>query len=91
MHSTLGMANDRSDQIGSERSNIVAIVRVELGRRPQEQRDGIIKGITDVLIANGAKPEDVEVLLYEVDMQLWGKGGKTFAQRAAEQGIRLPH
>jgi 4-oxalocrotonate tautomerase len=69
----------------------MAIVRVELGRRSQEQRDAIIKGITDVLVANGAKSEGTEVILYEVDMHCWGKGAKTFAQRAAEQGITLPH
>lgn len=69
----------------------MAIVRVELGRRKQEQRDAIIKGITEVLVANGAQTEGVQVVLHEVDMQCWGKGGKTFAQRAAEQGITLDH
>jgi len=69
----------------------MAIVRVELGRRSQEQRDAIIKGITEVMVANGAKSEGTQVLLYEVDMDVWGRGGKTFEQRAAEQGITLPH
>ena len=69
----------------------MAIVRVEIGRRDQEQRDAIIEGITDVLVANGAQTEGVQVVLYEVDMQCWGKGGKTFARRAAEQGITLDH
>ncbi|MBX3141617.1 MAG: tautomerase family protein [Trueperaceae bacterium] len=69
----------------------MAIVRVELGRRSQEQRDAIIKGITEVMVANGAQSEGTQVILYELDMNVWGKGGKTFAQRAAEQGITLPH
>jgi 4-oxalocrotonate tautomerase len=69
----------------------MAIVRVELGKRSQEQRDAIIKGITEVLVANGAKAEGTQVILYEVDMQVWGKGGETFARRAEKQGIKLPH
>ena len=69
----------------------MAIVRVELGKRNQTQRDAIIKGITEVLVANGAQSEGVQVVLYEVDMQCWGKGGKTFARRAEEQGISLDH
>ena len=32
----------------------MAIVRVELGRRSQEQRDAIIKGITEVMVANAS-------------------------------------
>ncbi len=69
----------------------MAIVRVELGRRSQEQRDAIIKGITEVMVANGALSEGTQVILYELEMDVWGKGGKTFTQRAAEQGIKLPH
>lgn len=69
----------------------MAIVRVELGRRSQEQRDAIIKGITEVMVANGAQSEGTQVILYELSMDVWGKGGKTFTQRAAEQGITLPH
>ena len=60
---------------------MAAIVRVELHRRPQEQREAIIKGITEVLVANGIEPESVEVLLYEREMTTWGKGGETFAKR----------
>ncbi len=69
----------------------MAIVRVELGRRSQEQRDAIIKGITEVMVANGAQSEGTQVILYELPMDVWGKGGKTFAKRAEEQGIELPH
>ena len=60
----------------------MAIVRVELARRPQEQRDAIIKGITEVLVQNGAQSEGVQVILYELEMDVWGKGGLTFAERA---------
>lgn len=69
----------------------MAIVRVELGRRSQEQREAIIKGITEVMVANGALSEGTQVLLYELPMDVWGKGGKTFTQRAKEQGITLDH
>lgn len=65
----------------------MAIVRVELFKRNQEQREAIIKGITDVLVANGAKSEGVEVILYELEPTVWGKGGRSFAVRMKEQGI----
>lgn len=68
----------------------MAIVRVELFPRPQEQRDAIIKGITDVLVANGAIAEGVQVILYEIEPDVWGKGGKTFARRMQEQGVVYP-
>lgn len=69
----------------------MAIVRVELAPRSQEQRDAIIKGITEVMVANGAQSEGTQVILYELSMDVWGKGGRTFTERAAEQGIELPH
>lgn len=56
----------------------MAIVRVELHKRPQKQRDAIIAGITEVLVQNGAKREGVQVVLYEMDMACWGRGGETF-------------
>lgn len=67
----------------------MAIVRVEIAKRPQAQRDAIIEGITEVLVQNGAKREGVQVLLYELDMACWGRGGVTFdkikQQREAEE------
>lgn len=60
----------------------MAIVRVELAKRPQEQRDAIIEGITRVMVENGAQSEGVQVILYELEMDVWGKGGLTFAERA---------
>jgi 4-oxalocrotonate tautomerase len=56
----------------------MAIVRVEIAKRPQEQRDAIIAGITEVLVQNGARREGVQVLLYELEMTCWGQGGITF-------------
>ena len=69
----------------------MAVVRVELGRRSQAQRDAIIRGITEVFVLNGFEAEEVQVALREIEMNYWGKGAKTFAQRAAEQGIVLDH
>lgn len=63
----------------------MAIVRVEIAKRSQEVRDAIIKGITEVLVANGAKSEGTQVILYEIDMNCWGKGGETFAKRIADR------
>lgn len=63
----------------------MAIVRVELFKRSQEQREAIIKGITEVLVQNGARSEGVQVLLYELEPTVWGKGGRSFAQRMKEE------
>lgn len=61
----------------------MAIVRVEIFKRDQATREAIIKGITDVLIANGAKSEGTQVILYELEPEVWGKGGESFAKRLA--------
>jgi phenylpyruvate tautomerase PptA (4-oxalocrotonate tautomerase family) len=63
----------------------MAIVRVEIAKRPQEQRDAIIAGITEVLVQNGAKREGVQVLLYELEMTCWGRGGVTFDKIKQQQ------
>jgi 4-oxalocrotonate tautomerase len=63
----------------------MAIVRVEIFKRSQEVRDAIIKGITEVLVANGAKSEGTQVILYEIEPTVWGKGGETFAKRMEEK------
>lgn len=63
----------------------MAIVTVEIFERTQEVRNRIIKGITDVLEANGAIREEVQVVLYEKDAYTWGKGGQSFADRIAER------
>ncbi|MEM6427993.1 MAG: tautomerase family protein [Deinococcota bacterium] len=59
----------------------MAIVRVEIFKRSQEVREAIIKGITDVLVANGAKAEGTQVILYEIEPTCWGKGGESFDRR----------
>ncbi len=63
----------------------MAIVRVEIAKRPQEQRDAIIAGITEVLVQNGAKRDGVQVLLYELEMTCWGRGGVTFDEIRKQQ------
>ena len=63
----------------------MAIVRVEIFKRDQATRDRIIQGITDVLVANGAKSEGTQVILYELEPEVWGKGGETFAKRIADR------
>lgn len=68
----------------------MAVVTVEIFKRTQEVRDAIIKGITEVMIANGAKSEGTEVIIYEIEPTHWGKGGQTFAKRMAAAGITPP-
>lgn len=65
----------------------MAIVRVEIFKRSQETRERIIKGITDVLVANGAKAEGTQVILYEIEPEVWGKGGESFGARMARDGV----
>ncbi len=67
----------------------MAIVRVEIAKRPQEQRDAIIAGITEVLVQNGAKREGIQVLLYELEMTCWGRGGVTFDQIKKQQEAEI--
>ena len=67
--------------MSSERGSVMAIVRVEIFKRPQEVREAIIKGITDVLVANGAKAEGTQVILYEIEPTCWSKGGESFDKR----------
>ena len=65
----------------------MAIVRVEIFKRSQETRERIIKGITDVLVANGAKAEGTLVIIYELEPGVWGKGGESFETRMARDGV----
>jgi phenylpyruvate tautomerase PptA (4-oxalocrotonate tautomerase family) len=66
----------------------MAIIRVEIAKRSQEVREAIIKGITDVMVANGAHSEGTQVIIQEVEMTTWGKGGRTFDARMKEQAAR---
>ena len=59
----------------------MAIVTVEIFKRPQAVREAIIKGITEVMVENGAKREGTQVILYEIEPTCWGKGGESFAKR----------
>lgn len=59
----------------------MAIVTVEIFKRSQEVRDRIIAGITEVMVANGAKAEGTEVIIVEIEPTHWGKGGETFQRR----------
>ncbi|TVR87356.1 MAG: 4-oxalocrotonate tautomerase [Trueperaceae bacterium] len=66
----------------------MAIVRVEIFKRSQAVRERIIKGITDVLVANGAKSEGTQVIIYEIEPECWGKGGDSFAVRMERDGVQ---
>lgn len=63
----------------------MAIVTVEIFERTQEVRDAIIEGITQVLVNNGALREETQVVLYESNAHVWGKGGDSFAKRMADR------
>lgn len=58
------------------------IVTIKLARRdpptPQDQKSELIAGITGLLVETlGKRPEDVIVLIEEVDPGDWGQGGVT--------------
>lgn len=60
----------------------MANIRVELGARDQETREAIIADLTDVMIKYGSPRESTQVILYEVSMDLWAKGGVPYSKRA---------
>lgn len=62
----------------------MATVRVELGARTQEERDAIMADLTDVMVKHGSPRESTQVILYEVSMDLWAKGGLSYTRRAAQ-------
>jgi 4-oxalocrotonate tautomerase len=45
------------------------------GRTPDQKRN-IIKGITDVFVKEGVRPEAVTIILHDVDKSDWGTAGK---------------
>lgn len=63
----------------------MAIVRAEIATRTQEVRDAIIAGITDVMVANGARRENTQVILIEIPHEVWGHGGVTYDKRIAAE------
>ncbi|RZI82117.1 MAG: 4-oxalocrotonate tautomerase [Microbacterium sp.] len=61
----------------------MATVRVELGERTQEQREAIMADLTEVMVKHGSPLESTQVILYEVSMDLWAKGGIPYSKRGA--------
>ncbi|MEV0731622.1 tautomerase family protein [Polymorphospora sp. NPDC050346] len=61
----------------------MATIRVELGARDQETREAIIADLTDVMVKYGSPRESTQVILYEISMDLWAKGGIPYSKRAA--------
>ncbi|MEQ8437105.1 MAG: tautomerase family protein [Ilumatobacter fluminis] len=53
--------------------------------RDQETREEIIADLTEVMVKFGSPRENTHVVLHEVSHDVWGKGGKTYTKRAAEQ------
>ena len=49
--------------------------------RTEEQIRDIIKGITDVFVNQGSKPETVRVLVQEYPKDRWGVGGKPASEK----------
>lgn len=60
----------------------MAIVRVEMGARSQQEREEIIARLTDVMVDFGSPRENTHVILYEVSMDLWAKGGLPYSRRS---------
>ncbi len=53
-----------------------------LGKLTEEQKEAIVKGISDVLYeVAGKKPESTYVVIVEVDRENWGVGGTLFSRR----------
>lgn len=60
----------------------MAIIRVEMGARPQAEREEIIARLTDVMVDFGSPRENTHVILYEVSYDVWAKGGLPYSKRA---------
>lgn len=66
----------------------MANIRVELGKRTPEQREAIIADLTDVMVKHGSPRESTFVILYEIDMDLWAKGGIPYSKREAASAAK---
>ncbi|MGB4138148.1 MAG: tautomerase family protein [Microbacterium sp.] len=66
----------------------MANIRVELGKRSPQEREAIIADLTDVMVKHGSPRESTFVILYEIDMDLWAKGGVPYSKRAAAAAER---
>lgn len=60
----------------------MAIIRVELAPRDQAEREAIMAELTEVMVRHGSPPESTQVLLYEVEMDRWAKGGVPYSKRS---------
>jgi phenylpyruvate tautomerase PptA (4-oxalocrotonate tautomerase family) len=63
----------------------MAIVRVDLAERSQEEREAIIAEMTDVMARHGSRRENVQVLLLEHPTNCWGHGGITYEKLLAQR------
>jgi 4-oxalocrotonate tautomerase len=58
------------------------IVTVQQSPREIEQKRSLVVGITQAFVdAYGVGPEQVQVLIHEVDHENWAKGGKLAVDR----------
>ena len=60
-------------------------IRVEMfeGRTP-EQKKHLVKALTQAVVDTlGAKPESVDIILYDVKKSEWATGGELWSDKAA--------
>ena len=55
---------------------MVVIVVHTIEGKTAESRKEIIEGITEIFVRQGAKLEDVRVIINEIAASSWGTGGK---------------
>jgi 4-oxalocrotonate tautomerase len=61
------------------------VIRVDMikGRTPEQKR-ALVEALTDSFIATcGGKPEQVQIVLADVEPEDWGSGGQLVADRQA--------
>ena len=59
------------------------LIRVELleGRTP-EQKKALVKALTEAAVQTiGAKPENVDVMLFDISRQDWASGGVLLSEK----------
>ena len=67
------------------------IVRIDIWKgRPREQKDTLIRNVTDAVVKSVGCPEQaVEVLLYEIDKSDWATGGICHSEQVPDKGPSL--
>jgi 4-oxalocrotonate tautomerase len=62
------------------------VIRVEmLTGRTREQKRALVKELTDGFIRTcGGKPEQVQIVIADVDQEDWGSGGLLLADKLAQ-------